>query len=52
MKMGPIAYVSVFLCYTHGLFVSFWQIIVDETKGIKIKLGKRNSDNNLGISRL
>lgn len=50
MKTGQLAHVS-FVCLLVTLidYTSFWRKKVGETKGIKIKLGKRNSDNHLGI---
>ena len=37
------------ICYTYCLYIYFWRTEAYETKGEKIKLGKRNSDNHLGI---
>ena len=49
MKMERLVHVSVSSCYTHCLYVSLQRPEVDETKGIKIKLGGKNAGKYLGM---
>ena len=49
MKMGQLAHVSSFQVTLIYLLGSFWRLEAEEIKGIKMTLGKRNSDNYLDI---
>lgn len=46
---GTTCTCKFFACYPYCLLGSFWRLEAKETKGIKMRLGTRNSDHYLDI---